>query len=518
MPLTRRAFAGGSAILAAAAILPARAQPALMVRRSINDLIREQSPIVDSYRRGVDAMMKRPITDRTSWWFQANIHDHSDVEGAQWPSYASYWKKCPHKNYFFLNWHRMYLHFFERIVRKAADDPEFTLPYWAYEDPSQASLPIAFLPDSEEFGTPPDNKAVAYMSRKNALARAKRHGHVDHRWIGLGDVSRDVSAALALDRFTATDKLDALKAFGGMRVTDAATAETAGGIEASPHNLVHKTIGLDGDMGGTDTAARDPIFWLHHCNIDRMWAKWTDPTRGRIPPVDDDVWMQTKFTFVDENGEDRVLTGADVLDTQFQLGYRYDDDPPRTERLTFEAAVAAGPGGATLARGALPMQAPAPVLLARGATMTLQARESQIVLTSVPRQGRTSAGPVTPARLRVVLRDVVARDGAPPYDVFLVLEGTSLFDPSTTSVRIGALDLFGGAGTGHHGHAGGSAGETIAFDATEAVARLSRLRGYELGRLRVTITRRGFPLSTGGEFVPPDSDPPKIGAIELLQS
>ncbi len=31
--------------------------------------------------------------------------------------------------------------------------------------------------------------------------------------------------------------------------------------------------------------------------------------RGRIPPIDDEVWMKTKFAFVDEDGHDRVLTG-----------------------------------------------------------------------------------------------------------------------------------------------------------------------------------------------------------------
>src|SRR5882757_63726 len=144
--LTRRALARAGASLAAAAVLPsaAQAQTPLKVRRSINDLIRENSPVVESYRRAVDVMMKRDITDKTSWWFQANIHDAPDADYAMLPSLAPYWGQCPHKNYFFLSWHRMYLHFFERIVRKASGDPDFVLPYWAYDDPQQGSLPTAF--------------------------------------------------------------------------------------------------------------------------------------------------------------------------------------------------------------------------------------------------------------------------------------------------------------------------------------------------------------------------------------
>src|SRR4051794_19542033 len=114
MTLNRRDFARTGAALAASAILPgrARAQTPLRVRRSIVDLIREQSPVIESYRRGVDVMMKRDVFDRTSWWFQANIHDVPDEEIAQLQSIAKYWQQCPHRNYFFLSWHRVYLHFF----------------------------------------------------------------------------------------------------------------------------------------------------------------------------------------------------------------------------------------------------------------------------------------------------------------------------------------------------------------------------------------------------------------------
>ncbi len=60
-----------------------------------------------------------------------------------------------------------------------------------------------------------------------------------------------------------------------------------------PHNAVHLAIGFDwdrvpppgdiedgfiadanGDMGETNTAALDPIFFFHHCNVDRMFHLW----------------------------------------------------------------------------------------------------------------------------------------------------------------------------------------------------------------------------------------------------
>jgi Common central domain of tyrosinase/Polyphenol oxidase middle domain len=512
--LTRRQFTRAGATVAAAVILPRRpswARGPLRVRRSINDLIRENSPLVESYRRAVDVMMKRDITDKTSWWFLANIHEAPDDNYAMMPSLSEFWGQCPHRNYFFVSWHRIYLHFFERIARKASGDPDFVLPYWSYDDPAQSSLPTAFLPDDDEFKKG-DKEAVPPLSRRNPLARAKRIEHVDRRWIGIGDAARDTQAALSLDRFTVTDKLDALQGFGGVRTEKLNEGVAAGGLEAAPHNLVHRTLGLEGDLGSPETAARDPIFWLHHANVDRLWVKWTDNARGRIPPVDDPVWMNTKSKFFDENGEMHEMSAAEVLDTQFQLGYRYDDDLPRTERLVFTPRVVAAPGAAP--KGFMRARTAEPAVVARSAALRLTAREANVALTVLAVSGK--AAPSLQGRLRVVLKDVLANNRTPSYDVFLTVDSGSPRASGTTAQRIGGLDLFGEGGR-HAGH-GNAGGTTIAFEANEAVTKLARVRGFDYRRLRVAVVRRGYPSTIGGEFVPEDPDPLRIGAIELIQS
>src|SRR5439155_14886338 len=132
---------------------------------------------------------------------------------------------------------------------------------------------------------------------------------------------------------------------------------------------------------------------------------------------------------------------------QFQLGYRYDDDPPRAQRLSFEGpAVALAPGAP--AAGFLRDRPAEAVLLASGAATQLAGRESQIALAS----SRAALGDLAQAGARglnVVLKDVTAGENSPPYDVFLVLEGASALAPS--AARIGGLDLFGGAGHGAYG-------------------------------------------------------------------
>jgi Common central domain of tyrosinase/Polyphenol oxidase middle domain len=495
MKLSRRAFNRGTAAVAAATLLPARSRAAdiVHVRRSIADLARENSALIESYRRAVDVMMERPVADKTGWRFQANMVGAAASEiGGDTQPLAKYWRQNPRKSYFFLSWQRMHLHFFERILRRASGDPGFALPYWAYEQAQQRSLPEPFRPGSDQLEIPVAN-------RRNALARTLRDAPFERGTHSLGDMSKDFEAALGLGSFTAADPLDPRGGFGGVRVADTMQSASPGAIEAL-HNRFHVMTGRDGDLASPATAARDPVYWLHAANIDRMWVKWT--ARSGVAPVDDDVWMKSPFTFVDENGDDRVMTGADVLDTQWQLGYRYDDDPRREQRLAFKARPPA----------LIPGE---PLVLARATEIDLAARETAVVFKPVPPPRRPpqkakaekGARPPVP-RTRIVLRDVAAADRSPPYDLFLVLEGPNVFAPTTTSQPVGALELFGATGRG----------ETIAFDATEAMAKLAKVRGFNARLLRLSIVRRPMTDAAGAQITPPDPAPPEIGAIELVRS
>ncbi len=170
MKLSRRAFNRGTAAVAAATLLPARSRAAdiVHVRRSIADLTRENSALIESYRRAVEAMMERPVTDKTSWRFQANMVGAAASEiGGDTQPLAKYWRQNPRKSYFFLSWQRMHLYFFERILRRASGDPVFALPYWAYEEAQQRSLPEPFRPGSDQLEMP-------VAKRRNALARTLR--------------------------------------------------------------------------------------------------------------------------------------------------------------------------------------------------------------------------------------------------------------------------------------------------------------------------------------------------------
>src|SRR5258705_4413787 len=69
----------------------------------------------------------------------------------------------------------------------------------------------------------------------------------------------------------------------------------------------------------------DPIFWLHHANVDRLWAQWN--ASGFLNTTDPD-WLNFKFPanfFTPDRKPVDVLV-SQVTTTQ-ALGYRYDTLP-----------------------------------------------------------------------------------------------------------------------------------------------------------------------------------------------
>ena len=95
-----------------------------------------------------------------------------------------------------------------------------------------------------------------------------------------------------------------------------------GQLENLPHNAVHGQVGgASGWMNDPDQAAQDPIFWLHHTNIDRLWAVWV--RSGHANPTDP-TWLNHAFSFFDEHGQQVSHRAADALDTIGDLHYTYD--------------------------------------------------------------------------------------------------------------------------------------------------------------------------------------------------
>ncbi len=282
------------------------------IREDIYSLASDD-PIVVSYKNGISAMRARSATDPTSWSYQAAIH------GTYATPARVLWDQCQHGSFYFLAWHRMYLYYFERIVRAASNDPTWSLPYWNYsDDPDKRRLPEVFRQPTSgnPLYNPERNPSINLGSRLNAS---------------------DVSYSIAFQRTNFVSSQGSGLSFGGQRLSAPSHFNGPHGrLENQPHDLVH--VGIGGWMGDPNTAAQDPIFWLHHANIDRLWEQWLALGNGRTNPTNDQVWMTTLFEFFNESGNRVTLTGADILNTVTQLGYKYDDQPESSSLIAMESA------------------------------------------------------------------------------------------------------------------------------------------------------------------------------------
>jgi tyrosinase len=63
---------------------------------------------------------------------------------------------------------------------------------------------------------------------------------------------------------------------------DTTFAAFTSGLEAI-HGAVHVWVG--GNMGYIPTAPSDPIFWMHHANVDRLWWQWQQAHPGLNPTL-----------------------------------------------------------------------------------------------------------------------------------------------------------------------------------------------------------------------------------------
>jgi hypothetical protein len=248
------------------------------VRRDIAGLA-PGDPILMSYRKAIKAMQALPASNPLSWTYQAAIHGNTVL-----PPLAA-WNTCEHGTYFFWSWHRMYLYWFERIIRKMSGDYGWALPYWNWSSASERQLPAAFRDPTSEL----------YTSHRNSAMNS-----------GAGSLpASDVSYTTA---------------FSFVNFASASSS-----LEGTPHGAVHVDVG--GWMGSVPTAAQDPIFYLHHCNIDRLWNLWLRQGGGRTDPLSDNTWKTSQFLFFDANGAQVKMTGCEVLRAAEQLNYTYEGEP-----------------------------------------------------------------------------------------------------------------------------------------------------------------------------------------------
>lgn len=247
------------------------------VRRDVMSLAPDH-PVIKSYEKAIVAMQNLPSTDARNWTKQALIHQNS----------------CRHASWLFFPWHRAYLRQFEDICRGLSGDDSFALPYWDWT--THPEVPPIFW----------DTSTPLFHSPRSATPGSS----ASPQYVGQAVIAQMLNEPNFL-------------LFAGPAVPKDSTAQFGPGyglVEQTPHNYVHGFVG--GTMG-TFMSPLDPLFWLHHCNVDRLWAIW-NLTRMH-PNTSDDAWLLTTFNdFCDRNGSPVPIS---VLVTLFHplFSYRYDN-------------------------------------------------------------------------------------------------------------------------------------------------------------------------------------------------
>lgn len=238
--------------------------------------------LVAAFRTGIDTMRK--ITDPRNVGSYAYWHySHWMPDSNPPPAMRTVWDQCKHQQSFFMSWHRGFLYYFEKVLREASGNPQFALPYWDYyKDPD---LPKIFAEPTLPDGSP------------NPLYWANR--------------VRSTVAGLNFKAFA--DSVTVFPWGPGETFEDL--------TERNPHGRVHSQIG--GSMGRVPTAPADPIFWVHHSNIDRYWSAWIAAGGGRhMPPKDDVLFWKEQFVY---NLDGSWNLSVREMDDSENLGYTYDN-------------------------------------------------------------------------------------------------------------------------------------------------------------------------------------------------
>jgi tyrosinase len=167
----------------------------------------------------------------------------------------------------FLVWHRAFLLDLERQLQ--ADDPSVCLPYWKFDEAS----PKVFTKDF--MGIPGDLELLVF-SDLNPLKSWKLqvNGEGPNSGIKRGNYATDENGVKypwkpASEKAIAVQNTEALtlqKEFGIIY------KDFSRKIESDPHGSAH--VSFNGQLSNISRAPADPLFFMLHGNIDRLWAKW----------------------------------------------------------------------------------------------------------------------------------------------------------------------------------------------------------------------------------------------------
>jgi tyrosinase len=157
----------------------------------------------------------------------------------------------------FLPWHRTYLLDLERQLQ--AIDPSVSMHYWRFDEPAPNVFSKLFMGETKR---QPNTASLVVLDPGNPL---------------VGWVTDSVPGIVRSSTFdTLTEAAPGVPGFELLNQAETlalgATYPDFRNMEGTPHGAAH--VSFNGSISQIPTAPKDPLFFMLHSNVDRLWALW----------------------------------------------------------------------------------------------------------------------------------------------------------------------------------------------------------------------------------------------------
>lgn len=440
------------------------------IRRTLHGMALDDADL-DAYRTFVGTMQSKDQSKPASWLGFSLQHG----------KYGDGYKYCPHGDWYFLPWHRAFVVMYESAVRTVTGHTGFAMPYWDWT--LDRSFPQAFSDST-------------YKGKANPLY-VKGRTLTDRRHWPLPDSI--VGPAVINQIYSETD----FQAFGTSKNPrqnnlDMSWVVAGGGVqgtlEKTPHNNIHNFIG---QYMPTPGSPRDPVFMMHHSNIDRIWAHWNALGRKNTT---DTLWLNMNFkdNYLKPDGTPYSTVVKDLQDIQ-ALGYTYDQLPAAPDKKVFDAersrrlhALFAGGSVAEKAEGMQVVRQANKAAATPSKPLRKQAQlpkaRPDLLMAPAPQGKRVP-------EVHALIRDMAVTPDVESVRVFVNAENVTAATPDTDPHFVDQIGILQHSETDAHHKAPPSAVVELT-PALRKLAKLGQLKGDTITVVLLPVPRAGAAAAT----------------------